>query len=163
MGETTVANKRTKYPQSPFSVIIKRKGSIIMARRKRAFNRMPDAELIVMQGIWDAQKNGYEKVRASHLIEAYPDTVGQQKLTTVLTLLTRLLERGYVSIEKIGRSNLYSAAITEEEYCRLATKDFVSSVCRKSTGNLFAALVDGSMIEDGDIEELRELLNREEK
>ncbi|MBR5870712.1 MAG: BlaI/MecI/CopY family transcriptional regulator [Clostridia bacterium] len=134
-----------------------------MARRKRAFNRMPDAELIVMQGIWDAQKNGYEKVRASHLIEAYPDTVGQQKLTTVLTLLTRLLERGYVSIEKIGRSNLYSAAITEEEYCRLATKDFVSSVCRKSTGNLFAALVDGSMIEDGDIEELRELLNREEK
>lgn len=135
----------------------------IMARRKRAFNRMPDAELVVMQGIWDAQKNGFEKVRASQLIEAYPDTVGVQKLTTVLTLLTRLVERGYVNIEKLGRSNIYSAAITEEEYCKLATKDFVSSVCRKSTGNLFAALVDGSMLEDGDIEELRELMNKEEK
>lgn len=134
-----------------------------MARRKRAFNRMPDAELVVMQGIWDAQKNGFEKVRASQLIEAYPDTVGVQKLTTVLTLLTRLVERGYVNIEKLGRSNIYSAAITEEEYCKLATKDFVSSVCRKSTGNLFAALVDGSMLEDGDIEELRELMNKEEK
>ena len=87
-----------------------------MARRKRAFNRMPDAELIVMQGIWDAKKNGFDKVRASQLIEAYPDTVGQQKLTTVLTLLTRLLDRGYVSIEKVGRSNIYSAAISEEEY-----------------------------------------------
>lgn len=134
-----------------------------MARRKRAFNRMPDAELVVMQGIWDAEKNGFEKVRASQLIEAYPDTVGVQKLTTVLTLLTRLVERGYVNIEKLGRSNIYSAAITEEEYCKLATKDFVSSVCRKSTGNLFAALVDGSMLEDGDIEELRELMNKEEK
>ena len=77
-----------------------------MARRKRAFNRMPDAELVVMQGIWDAQKNGFEKVRASQLIEAYPDTVGVQKLTTVLTLLTRLVERGYVNIEKLGRSNI---------------------------------------------------------
>ena len=106
---------------------------------------MPDAELVVMQGIWDAKKNGHEKVRASQLIEAYPDTVGQQKLTTVLTLLTRLLDRGYITIEKVGRSNIYSAAITEEEYCKLATQDFLSTVCRKSTGNLFAALVDGSM------------------
>ena len=133
-----------------------------MARRKRAFNRMPDAELIVMQGIWDAQKNGMDKVRASQLIEAYPDTIGVQKLTTVLTLLTRLVERGYVNIEKLGRSNIYSAAITEEEYCKLATRDFISSVCRKSTGTLFAALVEGSMIEDGDIEELREMMKKEE-
>ena len=123
---------------------------------------MPDAELIVMQGIWDAQKNGLDKVRASYLIETYPDTVGQQKLTTVLTLLTRLLDRGYVTIEKVGRSNIYSAAISEEEYCKLATRDFISSVCRKSTGTLFAALVEGSMIEDGDIEELREMMKKEE-
>ncbi len=123
---------------------------------------MPDAELIIMQGIWDANRNGYEKVRASHLIEAYPDTVGQQKLTTVLTLLNRLLERGYVNIEKVGRSNIYSQAITEEEYRKLATADFVSSVCRRDTGSLLAALVDGNMIEDGDIEELRELLQKEE-
>jgi len=134
-----------------------------MARRKRAFNRMPDAELIVMQGIWDAKKNGLEKVRASQLIEAYPDTVGQQKLTTVLTLLTRLLDRGYITIEKVGRSNIYSAAISEEEYCKLATQDFLSTVCRKSTGNLFAALVDGSMVEDGDIDELRELMKKEDQ
>ena len=134
-----------------------------MARRKRVFNRMPDAELIVMQGIWDAQKNGFDKVRASYLIEAYPDTVGVQKLTTVLTLLTRLVERGYVAIEKVGRSNIYSAAITEDEYCKLAAQDFVSTVCRKSTGTLFAALVEGSMIDDGDIEELRELMSKEEK
>jgi len=134
-----------------------------MARRKRAFNRMPDAELVVMQGIWDAKKNGLEKVRASQLIEAYPDTVGQQKLTTVLTLLTRLLDRGYITIEKVGRSNIYSAAISEEEYCKLATQDFLSTVCRKSTGNLFAALVDGSMVEDGDIDELRELMKKEDQ
>ena len=133
-----------------------------MGKRIRAFNRMPDAELIVMQGIWDAQKKGFEKVRASYLIEANPDTVGKQKLTTVLTLLTRLVDRGYVSIEKVGRSNIYSAAITEEEYCKQATKDFVATVCRESAGNLFAALVDGSMIADGDIEELRELMNNED-
>ncbi len=132
-----------------------------MARRKREFNRMPDAELIVMQGIWDANRNGHDKVRASYLIETYPDTVGQQKLTTVLTLLNRLLERGYVNIEKIGRSNIYSQAITEEEYRKLATLDFVSSVCRRDTGSLLAALVDGDMIEDGDIEELRELLKKD--
>ncbi len=133
-----------------------------MARRKRAFNRMPDAELVIMQGIWDAYKNGYETVRASYLINTYPDSVGLQKLTTVLTLLNRLLERGYVKIEKIGRGNYYSQAITEEEYRKLATADFVSSVCRKDTHALFAALVDSDLIADGDIEKLREMMNKED-
>ena len=132
-----------------------------MAKRKRAFNRMPDAELIVMQGIWDAERNGTKQVRAAELIEMYPDTVGRQKLTTVLTLLTRLTERGYVSVEKMGRSNLYSAAIAEEDYRRLAAQDFVQSVCRQSTGSLLSALVAGGLVEDGDIEELRALLNKE--
>lgn len=131
-----------------------------MARRKRSFNRMPDAELVVMQGIWDAQKNGHDKVRASFLIDSYPETVGQQKLTTVLTLLNRLLERGYVTIEKVGRSNIYSANITEEEYRKLAVADFVASVCRKDTGCLFAALADGDMLKESDIEVLRKLLEK---
>ncbi|MBQ8578422.1 MAG: BlaI/MecI/CopY family transcriptional regulator [Clostridia bacterium] len=131
-----------------------------MARRKRAFNRMPDAELVVMQGIWDAHRDGNEKVHASHLIEAYPDTVGQQKLTTVLTLLNRLLDRGYVNIEKVGRSNIYSANITEEEYRKLATQDYLNSVCRKDTASLLQALVDGEMLTEADLDAAREMLKK---
>ncbi|MCQ2432316.1 MAG: BlaI/MecI/CopY family transcriptional regulator [Clostridia bacterium] len=134
-----------------------------MARRKRAFNRMPDAELLVMQGIWDEEAKGAVTVRASELIDANPDTIGQQKLTTVLTLLTRLTERGYVKVEKMGRSNLYSSAISEADYRKLATQDFVRNVCRQSTGSLLSALVAGGLIENEDIDELRTMVNQEEE
>ena len=134
-----------------------------MAKRKDAFNRMPEAELIVMQGIWDAERAGLSPVRASELIERYPDTVGEQKLTTVLTLLTRLTERGYLTCEKENRANRYTAAITEEEYRKRAAADFVHNVCRASAGNLLSALVAGGLVEDGDIEELRALMELEKE
>ena len=134
-----------------------------MAKRKNAFNRMPEAELIVMQGIWDAERAGISPVRASELIERYPDTVGEQKLTTVLTLLTRLTDRGYLTCEKENRANRYTAAITEEEYRRLAAEDFVNNVCRASAGNLLSALLAGGLVEDRDLEELRAMLDRDKK
>lgn len=134
-----------------------------MAKRKNAFNRMPEAELIVMQGIWDAEREGISPVRASVLIDRYPATIGQQKLTTVLTLLTRLTDRGYIRCEKENRANHYSAAITEEEYRKLAAADFVNSVCRASAGSLLSALVAGGLVEDGDIEELRAMMKKEEE
>ncbi len=124
---------------------------------------MPDAELLVMQGIWDEEAKGAVTVRASELIDANPDTIGQQKLTTVLTLLTRLTERGYVKVEKMGRSNLYSSAISEADYRKLATQDFVRNVCRQSTGSLLSALVAGGLIENEDIDELRTMVNQEEE
>ncbi len=132
-----------------------------MARKKKAFNRIPDAELCVMQAVWNAKKDGVDPVRAYDLIESYPEVVDQAKLTTVLTLLTRLTGRGYVSVYKSGRSNMYSPAITEEEYRQMATADFVATVCRKSTANLLSALVEGGLADENTPDELRALLKKD--
>lgn len=130
-----------------------------MAKRKREFDRIPDTELMVMQGIWDAAADGMEQVRAADLLEQKPDTVGTLKLPTVQTLLTRLTARGYVTVTKNGHTNLYSAAISESDYRRLAARDFIQNVCRESTSSLLTALVADGLVEDGDIEELRALLH----
>ena len=60
--------------------------------------RLPDAELTVMQAVWACPTPVYrtdleEALRASHPMAP----------TTLLTLLSRLAEKGFLAVEKEGR------------------------------------------------------------
>ena len=65
--------------------------------------RLPDAELEVMQALWACNA---PVVRAD--IEAILFKTHPMAMTTLLTLLTRLSEKGYIQIEKVGRSSRYT-------------------------------------------------------
>ena len=67
-------------------------------------------EMEIMRIIWD--KN--DKVTTSELAEKMPD----KKLTTISTLAGRLIDKGCLKSEKIGRSHVheYEAIISEQEY-----------------------------------------------
>lgn len=60
--------------------------------------RLPDAELTVMQAVWDC---GAPAARAE--IEARLPPERHMAATTLLTLLSRLAERGFVRADKAGR------------------------------------------------------------
>ena len=62
--------------------------------------RLPDAELEVMQAIWECE----EPVSRADIDVILKDT-HPMALTTQLTLLTRLSEKGFIRIEKEGRSS----------------------------------------------------------
>ena len=68
--------------------------------------RLPDAELEIMNALWDADA----PLTAAELETALPGP--PRARTTLLTLLARLEEKGCVTREKQGRGYLYTAALT---------------------------------------------------
>lgn len=135
-----------------------------MARLKRSsgdFIKLPESELQIMQLIWDMEKNGAEEISAGALFETYPTQIGHLKLTTVLTLISRLASRGYVGIEKIGRSNCYHSLVSEENYKSGAAADFVATVYKNNSKGLLSALWNNGILSEEDIAELTQMITSE--
>ena len=67
----------------------------------RNIRRLPDAEQEVMQALWACQVPAARTDIEEILFQTH-----SMAMTTLLTLLTRLSERGFVKIEKEGRRSL---------------------------------------------------------
>ena len=76
--------------------------------------KLSDAELDIMLAIWQSpppvQRADLEEQLQSH---NWADT-------TLLTLLSKLVEKGYLSVERQGRHNLYRPLVSEADYRRWA-------------------------------------------
>ena len=131
--------------------------------------KLPDSELEVMQAVWACQEcaasetsAGQETASASvsrkdieeHLKGSY-----EIALTTLLTLLTRLADKGFLQIEKVGRSAQYIPLISQQEYQASQSKRFLDKVCGGSLSAFATALCDSGLTKE-DIAELRDLLER---
>ncbi len=116
--------------------------------------RLPDGELKMMQAVWALEP----PVSRSDL----ENTNAGRKLapTTILTLLTRLTERGFLRVEKEGRQNLYYPIITRREYLASQSSSFLQKLCGGDL-SLFATALTDSGITGEELEELREYLKKE--
>ena len=74
---------------------------------KNTIRRLPDAEQEVMQAIWACQPPVARADIERILFETHP-----MAMTTLLTLLTRLCEKGFITIEKNGRRSYYTPSIS---------------------------------------------------
>lgn len=83
-----------------------------------AREKLSDAELDIMLAIWQSpppvQRADLEEQLQSH---NWADT-------TLLTLLSKLVEKGYLSVERQGRHNLYRPLVSEADYRRWANRSF---------------------------------------
>lgn len=114
--------------------------------------RLPDAELEVMQAVWSLEP----PVTAA---EVQRKVSSDWKATSVLTFLSRLCDKGFLSCEKEGRQNLYTPCVTQEEYLQHESRSFVERVCGGSVKNLVASLSDAGALTAHDIDELRAFLD----
>lgn len=124
---------------------------------------LPDSELTVMQLIWDMARDcggDYSHITAGAMFERYPEKIGHLKLTTVLTLITRLITKGCIRAEKTGRSNFYIPLVAEDEYKRSAAADFVATVYNNDTKGLISALLGDDSLTVRDIDELRARISK---
>ena len=80
---------------------------------------MPDAEYEVMKAVWACEGIVCSAGVMEHLENK------EWKIQTVLTLLSRLIERGYLTTEKRGKIRRYYPTVTEEEYLQFVTRNFV--------------------------------------
>lgn len=117
--------------------------------------RLPDAELEVMQALWACEAPAARADMEKILFERHP-----MALTTLLTLLTRLSEKGFVAIEKSGRRSLYTPLVSREDYLAAQSRSFFEKLCGGSVSTFAAALCDSGLTRE-EIAELRSLLERD--
>lgn len=115
---------------------------------------MPDAEQEVMQAIWACTapvvRTDIEKI----LYKTHP-----MAMTTLLTLLTRLSEKGFIMIEKNGRRSYYTPCISQEDYLAAQSKSFVDKLCGGSISTFATALCSSGLTRE-ELAELREMLEK---
>lgn len=116
--------------------------------------RLPDSELGIMMVIWEAK----EPVTSAYLMERL---AGEKDwaITTVLNFLARLVERGFLKVEKHGRINLYSPLVAEKDYIEIESRSFLERMHKSSLKSFVAALYDGYKITDEDAEELKQYID----
>ena len=84
------------------------------------------------------------------------------KLSSLMTALSRLAQKGFVSCDRSTRTNYYTAVISEEEYKLAESQTFLSRLYGNSIQKLVAGLYQGNRISEHDLQELRDYLNEQE-
>ena len=123
---------------------------------KEHIRRLPDAEQEVMQAIWACTAPVARTDIEEILFPEHP-----MAMTTLLTMLTRLAEKGFISIEKQGRRSLYTPLIAQEDYLAAQSKTFFEKLCGRNISTFAAAICDSGLTRE-EIAELRSLLERDE-
>lgn len=111
--------------------------------------KLPDAEFEVMKIVWQNDP----PVTANIVMEQ----LGKKKkwkTQTVISLMFRLVERGFLRTEKAGRERLYYPVVSREEYLKFETGNFIKQYHDNSLLNLVNTLYDDDALTDGDISEL---------
>ena len=115
--------------------------------------RLPDAELEVMQALWARKEY---PAASAELMEALAGR--RWRMPTLLKLLSRLEERGFVRRDKEGRSNLYTPLVRREDYLAVESREFLQKLHGGSLPSLVAALVESKAVSAEDLAELEEIL-----
>lgn len=119
--------------------------------------RLPDAELEIMLVIWRTEK----RVSSSYILDQLRDK-RNWALATLMTVLARLVEKGFLHCEKEGRNNTYRAAISEAKYKESEGKSTLEKLFGNSIQDMVMSLYNGKAINKHDLAELRELINKVE-
>ena len=119
---------------------------------RNAIRRLPDAELTVMQAVWACSHPV-----TSHTLEKQLSPEHPMALTTLLTLLSRLVEKEFLTVEKLGRSNGYTPTVTQQEYLAAQGRRFVDQLCGGSVSVFASALCDSGLTKE-ELAQLRKLL-----
>ena len=122
----------------------------------KTIRRLPDAELEVMQAVWACEAPVARADIDAKLKDTHP-----MALTTLLTVLTRLADKGFICIEKQGRSARYIPLVRREEYLAQQSRRFLDKLCGGSLPAFAAALCDSGLSRQ-ELAELRRLLERDE-
>ncbi len=122
-------------------------------------NQISESELIVMQVIWQAT----EPVSVQYVQDQINETEGWQ-YNTIATFMVRLADKGFLEIchqDGRGRTRLFVPKISEEDYLKSHLKQTIKRQFRGSAKAFFAAYMSQEKLEEDEIDELREWLDKQ--
>ena len=120
--------------------------------------KLPDAELELMMIIWDAE-GPVSRMEIEERMVSGKDVVP----STILSLLSRLEDRGFVVREKKGKLNYYAALVDKEPYLKETGKHFLNRMFGNSIANFAASLYSGEQLNNKELEELQAFIDEKKK
>ena len=115
----------------------------------KKFYKMSDSEMEIMRVVWKSA----DPVTTAQLLSIFESR--KWKAQTMATFMTRLADKGLVSINKQGKTNFYTPAITEQKYYQLEAQHLLSSMYDGSLQNFLSALHGGGEINADEAAELK--------
>ena len=122
------------------------------------FKRLPDAELDIMNYIWEQDK----AVSSADILEGLKNR-RKWTLATVLNLLARLSDKGFVESEKQGKFKMYSHIVNRDEYLSQESKTILDHVYNGSVTRMISALCDSTDLTQDDILSLKAFIDEKTK
>ena len=119
--------------------------------------QISDTELEIMKIIWG---NPEEATLFPYIMDGLAARGKPCQKNTLIVLLTRLVNKGFLSARKIGRRNEYTTLVLETEYQTAQTKNFLNKIYEGSVKGLVSNLIMGDLLADEEYEELKRLLEK---
>lgn len=114
--------------------------------------KLSESELEIMTKFWDTNKSlTLEEVIHSMHRKNWSDH-------TVRNFLTRIVNKGYLRVDKIGRKNLY-VPIVSEDYVNDQSKSMIKRLYNNSVQNFVAQLYETDDLSKKDLQDLRDYLD----
>lgn len=120
--------------------------------------QLSDAELEIMKIIWGNRSQ--EVTRFPYIMDGLAARGKQCQKNTLIVLLSRLINKGFLNARKIGRRNEYTPLVSEAEYQAVQTKHFLDKIYEGNATGLVSTLISGDLLTDEEYGELKKLLER---
>lgn len=115
---------------------------------------LSDAELEIMKIVWANEG----PVLFAFLLDELTAAGKTWQKNTLITLLSRLTDKGYLSAKKMGRRNEYSPLVSETGYQTAQTKSLLDRIYEGSAKELVCNLIQSDLLSDEEYDELKKLL-----
>ena len=119
--------------------------------------QLSDAELETMKIVWG---NPEEVTLFPYIMDGLAARGKPCQKNTLIVLLSRLMNKGFLNAKKIGRRNEYTTLISETEYQTAQTKSFLDKIYEGNVKGLVSNLISGDLLTDGEYAELKKILER---
>lgn len=116
--------------------------------------KISGSEWTVIKALWDENP-----VTANRLVEIVSKST-TWKPNTIKSLLNRLVKKGVVSYENVGRVYHYSPRIEESLMVKEESQSLLKRVFGGAARPLLVTLIESEDLSDEDIEEIRRVLDK---
>ena len=111
--------------------------------------KLPDAEFDIMKVVWANEP----PITTSEIMKLLGNEK-EWKIQTVVSLMLRLVERGFLRSEKHGKERTYFPLINKEDYLKFETGNFIKQFHDNSFLNLVNTMYNDEALSKDDINEL---------
>ncbi len=130
---------------------------LYIKEEKNMMQQLSDAELEIMKIVWG---NPNKVTLFSYIMDEMAARGKPCQKNTLIVLLSRLINKGFLSAKKIGRHNEYTMLISEKEYQTAQTKNFLNKIYEGNVKGLVSNLISGDLLAEEEYKELKKLLEK---